>query len=110
MAAVRRLFAWMAGLAGIAALARVLSARRARVGPPPPTRPAEADPAEALRQRLSETRGGDGRETATVAAAADEPTSEGPSDEEPTETLDERRARIHAKAREAIDAMQDPPG
>ncbi len=108
MAAVRRLFAWMAGLAGIAALARVLSARRARVGPLPPTRP--ADPAEALRQRLSETRGGDGRETATVATAADEPTSEGPSNEEPTETLDERRARIHAKAREAIDAMQDPPG
>jgi hypothetical protein len=108
MAAVRRLFAWIAGLAGIAALARVLSTRRARVEAPlPPTQPAEDDPAEALRQKLSHARGEDGLETATVA---DEPTSGGPSDEEPTETLDERRARIHAKAREAIDAMQDPPG
>jgi hypothetical protein len=111
MAAVRRLFAWMAGLAGIAALARVLSARRARVeGRLPPTPPGEDDPAEALRQKLSEARGEDGLEPPTVATAAGEPSGGGPSDEEPTETLDERRARIHAKAREAIDAMQDPPG
>ena len=28
---------------------------------------------------------------------------------EPTGTLDERRSRVHAKAQEAIDAMQETP-
>jgi hypothetical protein len=103
MAAVRRLFGWMAGLAGIAALARVLSTRRARVATrPPPTRPGEDDPAEVLRQKLSDSRGEHVPGTATVSTA--------PAADEPTDTLDERRARIHAKAREAIDAMQNPPG
>jgi hypothetical protein len=33
-----------------------------------------------------------------------------PAAEPPAETLDERRARVHAKAREAIDSMSDPSG
>jgi hypothetical protein len=100
---MRRLFGWMAGLAGIAALARLLSARQTRheprspVGGPP-------DPADALRQKLSATRA----EPTASAAAADAAV---PVDASPAETFDERRARIHAKAQEAIESMQglEPP-
>jgi hypothetical protein len=107
MAAVRRLFAWIAGLVGIAALARLLSARQARVDASPlPGPPVEDDPAEALRRKLSETRD----EQATASATADRAVhSTDDTDSEPAETLDDRRARIHAKAQEAIDAMQEPP-
>jgi len=94
---VRRLFGWIAGLVGIAALAKWLSARNARVTAPPPAPPPVGDdPAEALRRKLSETRD---------EGATGEPEPVG----EPSETLDERRARIHAKAQEAIQAMQEPP-
>lgn len=105
---MRRLFAWIAGLVGIAALARLLSARQARVEtPPPPTPPAGGDPAEALRRKLFESRGDDAQDSATAATAGGPPDAAQPA-EEPTETLDERRARIHAKAQEAIEAMQEP--
>jgi hypothetical protein len=98
---MRRLFGWMAGLAGIAALARLLSARQTRheprspVGGPP-------DPADALRQKLSASRA---EPTTSAADAA------APLDASSAETLDERRARIHAKAQEAIESMQglEPP-
>ena len=84
----------MAGLAGIAALARVLSARRAKREARATSHPGrEADPADALREKLAETRG----ETADDSLHAETP------------TLDERRARIHAMAQETIDAMQEPP-
>ncbi len=101
-AVVRRLFAWMAGLVGIAALARVL-ARRSRHEAPSVSSEALApasDPAEELRRKLSATRAtpdepSDSQEIAPAAA--------------PAETLEERRSRVHAKAQEAIEAMQDPP-
>ncbi len=102
---MRKLFGWMAGLVGIAALARILAARRAQVAAPVRTTigPPGADPAEALRRKLSETR-------EEPRAAAETPsTTAAPA---PTETLEERRARVHAKAQEAMDAMdalQEPP-
>ena len=65
---------------------------RASEAPPP-----AADPAEELRRKLSETR-----------ATTDEP-AEAAQPAPPTETLEERRSRVHAKAQEAIQAMQDPP-
>ncbi len=102
---MRRLFAWTAGLVGIAALARMLARRQAEreaTAPTPPHEATSADPAEALRQKLSDTRGDD--EAEPVAAQEAETTGE------PTESLDDRRARVHAKAQEAIDAMQEPPG
>jgi hypothetical protein len=89
----------MAGLVSIAALARVLSRRSRKTQPVTPA--AEDDPAEALRQKLTETRAAEPPEPATTT-----PTE---THAEPSETLDERRARIHAKAQEAIEAMQDPP-
>lgn len=100
---MRRLFGWTAGLVGIAALARILARRQARTaaGPAP-----ELDPAKELRRKLDESRGqaasGDaGATTAGLTATAEQ-----------TETLDERRARVHAKAQEALEAMealQEPP-
>jgi hypothetical protein len=94
----------MAGLVSIAALARVLSRRSRKTQPVPPA--AEDDPAEALRQKLTETRAAE-----PDAAPPPEPATTTPTEThaEPSETPDERRARIHAKAQEAIEAMQDPP-
>ena len=90
---VRRLFGWMAGLAGVAALARLLSRRTPTHHAPGPP---EADPAQALREKLDEAR-------------TQPPEGPRPADPaETSETLEERRARVHAKAQEAIDAMQEP--
>jgi hypothetical protein len=90
---VGRLFGWMAGLVSIAALARVLARRRRRETHAAEQQALAQDPAEELRRKLSETR---------EAAGATEPSGT-------TETLEERRSRVHAKAQEAIDAMQDAP-
>ena len=87
----------MAGLVGIAALARLLAARRARQETWAPPSPAP-DPAEELRRKLAETREQPAAPPAEAAA--------------PAGTIDERRARVHAKAQEALDAMealQEPP-
>ena len=103
---MKRVLAWFAGLVGIAALGRWLAGRNRAGGPPPaplqaaapsPAPPVDAaeatgdDPAEELRRKLAAA-----REPGPTAVAA-------PAEE----TLDERRARVHAKAREAIDAMAD---
>ena len=90
----------MAGLVGIAALARLLARRRVYHRAPAPRSeapPSAADPAEELRRKLSETR-----------TTTDEP-ARGAEPAPPAETLEERRSRVHAKAQEAIQAMQDPP-
>jgi hypothetical protein len=98
MAPMRTLFRWIAGLAGIAALARLLASRQPRPAAPlPPAAGPEPDPAEALRRKLTDARSEPVSPSAT------------PEDDGPTETLDARRARIHAKAQEAIEAMQEPP-
>jgi hypothetical protein len=97
---MKRLFASVAGVIGLAALGRWLAGRRHPVTSAAdpverveatPAGSAAADPAEELRRKLA-----DARETEPVPAAATEA---------PEETLDERRARVHAKAREAIDSM-----
>ena len=92
---MRRLFAWTAGLVGIAALGRLLASRSARREAPalPPPRQ-EQDPAEELRRRLAESR----EDTGSAAASASEPPAS-------TESLEDRRARVHAKAQEAMSAM-----
>ena len=78
---------------------------RAQVAAPVPTTiaPPAADPAEALRRKLSEARNDPEAATETPSTTAAP---------EPTEALEERRARVHAKAHEAMDAMdalQEPP-
>jgi hypothetical protein len=106
---VRRLFGWTAGLVGIAALARLLARRQARAKAPAPA----PDPAEELRRKLDESRGRTGvDDTRTAPTSAPPSATEQSAPAEPTETLDERRARVHAKAQEALeamDALQEPP-
>ncbi len=106
---MKRAFASIAGLVGLAALGRFIARRRqpaesattsfeATNGDALPndvTVDAAADPAEELRRKLA-----DARET--------EPEPAG-TPEAPDETLEERRARVHAKAREAIDSMGADP-
>lgn len=89
---MKRALAWFAGLLGIAALGRWLSQRRhpPESAPEPPATAAD-DPAEELRRKLADAR----QPEPDVDPAPAE------------ETLEERRARVHAKAREAIDAMGD---
>ena len=101
IALVKRSLAWLGGIVGIAALGRLLSRRKATAAPAMPPVPAErvheeaavdpeADPAEELRRKL---------------AAQRQPETQ--AEPEAVETLDERRARVHAKAREAMDSMND---
>ena len=98
---MKRSLAWLAGIVGIAALGRMLSKRKASAAPveqPAPPAPAAdeitldpaADPAEELRRKLADAR---------QPELAAEP--------EVVETLEERRARVHAKAREAMNSMND---
>ena len=93
---MRKGLTWLAGLAGIAALLRRRSRKRAATPQPAaPVAPAP-DPAVELRQKLDETRAADpGPET------------------EASFSLEERRARVHERAQDAIEQMQsaddDPP-
>ena len=96
---MKRALASVAGLIGLAALGRWLAQRRHPDASPAetvetaPVETAAADPAEELRRKLADARVAEPE----VASAP----------EAPEETLDERRARVHAKAREAIDSMGD---
>lgn len=91
---MKRSLAWIAGLVGIAALGRFLSRRAGRSSGLDRV-VAAPDPAEELRRKLDEQRG----DTTTEAQ---------PSTDAHGESLEERRARVHAKAQEAIDAMREP--
>ena len=86
-----RLLRWTAGVVGIAALARLLGRRREAGEPEAAV--ATTDPAAELRQKLDEAR----------SAPADPEQPAGADTD--SGTLAERRARIHAKAQEAIDEM-----
>jgi hypothetical protein len=97
---VRRLFGWVAGLVGIAAAARYLARRSRAETPPPAPATTQADPADALRRKLDEAR----TEPSVLA-----PPDSAAAEEAPRETLDERRARVHAKAEAAIAEMKEPP-
>ncbi|HEX5584519.1 hypothetical protein [Gaiella sp.] len=110
---MRRLFAWTAGVVGIAALARLLARARRPEPKPEPWTPAGDERAEALRRKLSETRAtveapAPGHDVTLASATAE---AHGAEREDapgrPSESIEERRARVHAKAQEAIDAMQE---
>lgn len=101
---VKRVLAWFAGLVGIAALGRYLAGRsKSRAASEAPTLQPSVDavaesgddPAAELRRKLADAR------------ASTEPE---PNVEEADAPLDDRRAQVHAQARETIDAMaQDGP-
>ena len=91
-----RLWKWVAAIAAVTGIARLL--RRRRCAPVDGAEGAIADdPAAELRRKLSETRDAP-PSTGDVATA---PAAEGADDA----SLEERRARIHEKAQQAIDAM-----
>ena len=87
---MRRLFAWLAGLAGGAAAYRAYK----RAPQPAVTEP---DPAEALRAKLAE------------AKAAGDDRDEFESGERPVDEAadpDERRRGVHERGRAAVDEMR----
>lgn len=85
---------WLAGAVGLAALIRHLSRRAAPAASQPQQLPMDEDPADELRRRLADQR-------------VDGETSEEPASEDAPVDLEERRARVHARAQEAIDAMHE---
>jgi hypothetical protein len=87
---MRKAWTWLAGAIGLAALARLW--RRSSHAPTPPLPPPAPDPAEELRRKIAETR--------SATAPAD------PAEPEESLGLEERRARVHAKAQEAIEVMR----
>jgi hypothetical protein len=92
---MRRLFAWAAGIVSIAALARLLGRRHRTTTPVEPG----SDPADELRRKLDAVRA---EPPPTEPDAGEEPAPPGA----PTESLEQRRARVHAKAQEALDEMR----
>ena len=95
---MRKLLTWVAGLIGVAALLR--RRHRSRAVQPAPAPP--PDPAVELREKLAETRSAD---EAVPAPSAD---AEDPAPLEEPPSLEERRARVHERALEAIDVMRSP--
>jgi hypothetical protein len=92
---MRRTVTWIAGLVGIAALARWIRGRR-RASVLPESDLGGADPALELRSKLAETR----------EQPSPDPGATVETDEiDGSSTIDERRARIHEKAQQAIDEM-----
>jgi hypothetical protein len=83
---MKRLYAWLAGFAGGAALYRAF-----RRGPEP-----AADPAAALKAKLADARAGGEPEEPPPAAAA----------EPPEAAVDDRRRAVHEQGRAAIDEMR----
>jgi hypothetical protein len=87
---VKRLYAWLAGFVGGAAVYRAFRRQ-------PPV--VERDPAEELKARLAEARAaGDDREEFEAG--------EKPVDEAPDPDVDARRRSVHERARTAIDEMK----
>jgi hypothetical protein len=86
---VKRLYAWLAGVVGGAAVYRAFRRR-----PPAPPVAGPADPAEALKAKLAETRAVTDEATAAAAAA-------------PDADVDARRQSVHERARATIDEMHE---
>ena len=94
---MKRLLALVAGGLGLRALLR----RRSRPALSP-------SPAEDLRAKLAQTKAAEPEPVAVAAAQpepAPEPEPEPAPDAGQRETVDDRRADVHAKARQAIDDL-----
>ena len=103
---MKRALAWLAGIVGLAALGRMVSRRRHHPAENIPSTEPPAEPTVALEQTDPVEQADDPAEELRrkLAAARQE---EEPAQPAAEETLDERRARVHAKAREAIEAMNE---
>jgi hypothetical protein len=91
---VRRLLRWTLGILSVLAFWKWWSRRRETAQPVEP----QPDPVDELRRKLDEQR------------AAEQVAEEQPAPADDEETLEQRRARVHGKAQEAMDAMrtEDP--
>jgi hypothetical protein len=100
---VRRALTWLAGAVGLAALARLLSRRHAT-----PAAPATAgdDPAVELRRKLAEQRQAAAAPTPEPAEVEEADVPEQVASPDLVD-LEERRARVHARAQEAIELMRE---
>jgi hypothetical protein len=87
---MRKLLTWIVVSLGIAALVRRLRRRGAE---PEPTSPPAGDPADELRQKLSESRSADEAE-------------EAPPPPPPEATVEDRRADVHDQGRATLDEMR----
>jgi hypothetical protein len=85
---MRRLTAWLTGVAGGVAAARIF-----RRSPVPAPVVHEQDPADALRAKLAETK---------TAQAEPEPAAPEPEPDDP----DARRRAVHERGRAAVDEMR----
>jgi hypothetical protein len=97
---MRRLYAWLAGLAGGAAVYRAFKRR-----PQPATDRAErvADPAAALKEKLAEARAaGDDRDAFEAGETPVDEAAEPP----PADGVEGRRRSVHDRGRAAIDEMK----
>lgn len=107
---MRRLIAWVAGLAGVAALVRVLRRRGQSTAPTTVPPPAD-DPAEELRRKLAEARAGattSEPDHAEKRPTEDEaPRADGTDVEPEGASIEERRADVHARAQAAIESMRE---
>jgi hypothetical protein len=90
---MRRLIAWIGGVAGGIAAYRFVRRQEASLQASP--EPAPDDRAEELRAKLAEARGG-----------AAEPTAEEPAPAPESESPEERRLRVHEEGRAALDEMR----
>jgi hypothetical protein len=82
----------------LAALARLLTRRRTAPAAPAPT---DDDPAAALRRKLEEQRGDADEPEVEATEPAEQAVSPDLVD------LEERRARVHARAQEALEHMRE---
>ncbi|HEY4235855.1 MAG TPA: hypothetical protein VGM45_00795 [Gaiellaceae bacterium] len=99
---MRRLTAWIAGVAGGVVAYRFWRRRPQAAAElsPEPTTDEQDHRADELRAKLAESR------------AEDEPSPAEPDDpDDPPEAVDERRQRVHEEGRAALDEMKsDEPG
>jgi hypothetical protein len=100
---MRRLTAWVGGVAGGFVAYRWWRRRPEAAAEPSPGQPQEQsdERAEELRAKLAETRESD----EPSAAEPDEPSSPAEPDE-PPEAVEERRQRVHDEGRAALDEMK----
>ncbi len=93
---MRRLIALLAGGLGLRALLK----RRSRTS-------LTGSPADDLRTRIAQAQATTPVEPAPAPVVEEQPVAEQPVEEQPVETqgVDERRADVHARARQAIDDL-----
>jgi hypothetical protein len=101
---VRRLYTWLAGVVGGAAVYRAFRRRSGQLHGPPHGRVEEPDArADELRAKLAQAReAGEDRES---FEAGETPVDQ--VDVTPADDIETRRRSVHDKGRAAIDEMQD---